>query len=101
MIPEGSLLLDLPQISGLLGAFEPDRLCYPWKHPDPEVDQLQEQLESMVRLALREGRARSEIFARAWELSGVPLGGTVQKLPEAALAEPRGPIPYLTEPWFC
>ena len=36
-----SRLLELPDIQAVIGPFDPKTLTYPWKHPDPRVDELQ------------------------------------------------------------
>src|ERR1019366_6135018 len=40
LIPEGSLLLELPEIRKLVGLFDPRALYYPWHNPDPALDAL-------------------------------------------------------------
>lgn len=37
-----SRLLELPDIREVIGAFDPKTLTYPWTHPDPRVDDLQQ-----------------------------------------------------------
>src|SRR5581483_4865007 len=37
LIPEGSLLLDLPEVRAFVHRFDPRSLAYPWRNPDPEV----------------------------------------------------------------
>ncbi len=40
LIPEGSLLLKLPEVRGLIHPFDPRGLCYPWQNADPSIDRL-------------------------------------------------------------
>ena len=40
LIPEGSLLLELPEIRKLVGLFDARALYYPWHNPDPALDAL-------------------------------------------------------------
>ncbi|HZJ49578.1 MAG TPA: CUAEP/CCAEP-tail radical SAM protein [Actinomycetota bacterium] len=89
LIVRGSRLLEVPEVRDLVGPFDDQRLVYPWKHPDPEVDELCEQVQAVV--GETEGDRRS-LFQRVCALAGV----------EREL-EPRPPIsvPYLTEPWYC
>lgn len=38
LIPEGSLMLELPDVRAMVGQFDRTALCYPWKNTDPRVD---------------------------------------------------------------
>jgi radical SAM superfamily enzyme YgiQ (UPF0313 family) len=89
LIPEGSRLLELPEVRQLVGPFDPQKLVYPWRHPDPFMDQLSREVQSLAKLQL----PRAEIFARICDLAGCGDLDT----PMAA----RATIPYLTEPWYC
>ncbi len=95
LLPEGSLLLDLPEIRALAGPFDSRSLCYPWRHPDPAVDLLHASVQELIQ---REDRLRT------------PRAGTFRSIAELALDRPfpaetpriaRAAIPYLTEPWYC
>jgi len=98
LIPAGSRLLEITDLYGVeLGAFEPERLMYPWRNPDPRVDQLQRELEEMVQRESRKGTGRTEIFAQVWKLAGA-TGSAQAVMPSLAA---RATIPYLTEPWYC
>ena len=48
LLPEGSLLLDQPDVEELVGPFDAESLAYPWAHPDPRVDRLQEAVLAVV-----------------------------------------------------
>jgi radical SAM superfamily enzyme YgiQ (UPF0313 family) len=89
LIPEGSRLLELPDIRQMTGAFDAQKLAYPWRHPDPAMDVLSAQIQSLAKSK----SPRAEIFARICELAHC---GNLD-LPLAA----RAAIPYLTEPWYC
>ena len=99
LLPEGSLLLDQPDIQPHLGGYDAERLTYEWRAEDPRVDALQ------LRLA--------EIVERS-ATSGEPVSTTYMKVRTAALEAANrrveGPLimagsvegrPRLTEPWFC
>ena len=43
---DGFLLLELPEIRQLVGAFDQPALYYPWLHPDRRVDDLYQLLKS-------------------------------------------------------
>jgi len=103
LIPSGSRLLELEEVRALVGEFDREKLAYPWQHPDPRVDELQQQVEAVVALGSKHGEAkhdvaRSRVFSavrnlveelepqRAWKMAPLPALAT---------------IPYLTEPWYC
>ncbi|HLK48067.1 MAG TPA: CUAEP/CCAEP-tail radical SAM protein [Bryobacteraceae bacterium] len=95
LLPEGSLLLELPEIRGLAEPFDAHALCYPWRHPDPMVDTLWASIQELIKRDERRHSTRTETFRKIAELAlGGPLGG---EEPRPA----RATIPYLTEPWYC
>jgi radical SAM superfamily enzyme YgiQ (UPF0313 family) len=90
LIPEGSRLLELPEVRQLIGPFDAQRLVYPWQHPDPAMDVLSAEIQTLAKRK----NSRTEIFERIWDLAQC---GGYGSLP---LAD-RATIPYLTEPWYC
>ncbi len=86
LIPEGSRLLELPEVRQMIGPFDPQKLVYPWQHPDPAMDNLSAAIQSLAKGKL----ARAEIFTQICKLASV-------EVPRAD----RSTIPYLTEPWYC
>lgn len=94
LLPEGSLLLDLPDVRGIIDVFDPRALTYPWHHPDPGVDELQRAVQQLAHREERKKTPRAEIFRKVWNLAGTG------EFPEVVLAD-RSTIPYLTEPWYC
>jgi len=103
LIPAGSRLLEIADRCGIeLGVFEPERLIYPWRSPDPRVDELQRELEEMVQRESKKGAGRGEIFALIWSLTQRVRGADRDEaLPALPLIPSRATIPYLTEPWYC
>lgn len=95
LIPEGSLLLELPEIRGMVEPFDHEALCYPWRNAEPSVDRLAASILKSVRRADSVRASRSEIFRAIWDLAGA---GT---LPPQEPRVARAAIPYLTEPWYC
>ncbi|MGE0043328.1 MAG: CUAEP/CCAEP-tail radical SAM protein, partial [Vicinamibacterales bacterium] len=63
---------------------------YPWRHPDPGVDDLQREVMALAGTAAT--RPRSAIFADVAALAGVPAPPPRQA---------RAAVPYLDEPWYC
>ena len=48
LVPHGSRLLELSELSACLGPFDPVKLVYPWRHPDTQVDALSAAVGSVV-----------------------------------------------------
>ena len=49
LIPEGSLLLELPEVRAMIGLFDPRALCYPWRNPDPALDALCSAIQETIK----------------------------------------------------
>ena len=83
-----SRLLELPDIHEAIGHFDPRTLTYRWKHADPRVDLLQQQIMALV--GVRAHRSRESIFEEICDLARVNI-----------LLPSRSAIPYMNEPWYC
>ncbi len=94
LIPAGSKLLELPEVQSMVAPFDEQLLIYPWQNIDPSVDQLHQEVLALVETGVARGEERRKIFAQVAALVGL----TVR---EANVRQPRVPIPYLTEPWYC
>ncbi|MCS6952932.1 MAG: CUAEP/CCAEP-tail radical SAM protein [Bryobacterales bacterium] len=95
LIPEGSRLLELDDVRAMVGPLDPATLSYPWRHPDPGMDELNRKLFRLVAESERSRASRRQIFAAIWrEACEEPLPGDFDLLPRAA-------VPYLNEPWYC
>jgi radical SAM superfamily enzyme YgiQ (UPF0313 family) len=100
LLPEASLLLGRAAMAPHLGAYDPGRLSWTWTHPDPVVDQLQQELTALVEGGVEQfavqkfGEIDVRIRAKATILRAPP--------PQGATSEgPAGERARLTEPWFC
>jgi radical SAM superfamily enzyme YgiQ (UPF0313 family) len=91
-----SRLLELPDIHAVIGAFDAKTLTYPWQHPDPRVDRLQQQV--MALAGVKAARSREEIFATVCDLARVNFRA-LRSFSEGLLS--RSAIPYMNEPWYC
>lgn len=96
LLPAGSRMLELPGIRAIAGPFDPEALVHPWRHADPRMDALQASVRERIEEGARAGETREETFARVRQLAGARAPGAAGQT-----APPRGPAPYLTEPWFC
>jgi radical SAM superfamily enzyme YgiQ (UPF0313 family) len=94
-----SRLLELPDITNLIGAFDQKTLTFPWRHPDPRVDELQQQVMNLV--GVRINRPRREIVARIRKLVSHRCTSAPLHPCTSAPPHPRTEIPYLNEPWYC
>jgi hypothetical protein len=94
LIPEGSLLLELPEIRQLVGLYDARALYYPWRNPDPALDALCAKLQETIKREEKRRTPRAEIFRQIWDLA------QTGEFPDLPLAD-RATIPYLTEPWYC
>jgi radical SAM superfamily enzyme YgiQ (UPF0313 family) len=94
LIPEGSLLMELPEVRALVGMYDARALYYPWKNPDPEMDRLCTAIQETIKREEKHRAPRAEIFRQIWDLAGAGA------FPDVPMVD-RATIPYLTEPWYC
>jgi hypothetical protein len=96
LIPEGSLLLELPDIRAVIARFDSGSLTHVWRHADPRVDALQRDVERLVGTKL--AVPRDEMFAGVWALAHEAAG---LPAPPRDVLPSRATVPYLNEPWYC
>ena len=102
LVTAESKLLELPEVRSLVGPFDPQSLAFPWRHPDPEVDDLQRAVMHAVSGASH--GSRGETFERLWALATDPVAAHGQAC--ARRTRDRQPresdrTPYMTEGWYC
>jgi hypothetical protein len=88
LLPDGSLLLDHPDLVPFLGSWDPERSTYTWAHPDPVVDALHQRIAGIVE----SDDDPLDLYARVREAAGAPR----VDLSHVTTGRPR-----LTESWFC
>jgi radical SAM superfamily enzyme YgiQ (UPF0313 family) len=95
LVPDGSRLLELPELRAHLGAFDPATLSYPWMHADPRVDALHREVTVLVGTHLTSDRRAifDEIRTLAHERA--------ELAPPELLTRGSMAVPYLNEPWYC
>jgi hypothetical protein len=96
LIPEGSRLLELDDVRARISHFDPRSLTCIWRHEDPRVDALQQQIEALVGQQLT--APRGERFGRVRELAYAAAGLIPPPRPPLIV---RAAVPYLNEPWYC
>ena len=100
LIPAGSRLLELEDVRQLVGPFDPSALVYPWRNPDPRVDELATEIEEIVAENEKRKLLRQSIFERIWKAAQEAAGMRAEFAAQPILAS-RATIPYLNEPWYC
>ena len=98
LIPAGSRMLELEEISRAIGPFDPQSLVYPWRHSDSCVDALSEAVQEIAAAADREKVSRANAFERIWIAAHRAAGIEPPPLPRTQTAQV---IPFLSEPWYC
>jgi hypothetical protein len=88
LLPEGSLLLDHPDLTPFVGPWDAERSTYTWSSPDPTIDAVQQQLAAIVDSS----EDVLELYRQVREAAGAPP----VDLTHITTGRPR-----LTESWFC
>lgn len=103
LVPDGSRLLEVPEMMRSITHFDESALCYRWEHPDPRVDSLQRDVEATVKesLCIRGAGKRSAVFNDVWQALGRYVN--VADLPggEAPSCCSGKTVPHLSEAWYC
>jgi radical SAM superfamily enzyme YgiQ (UPF0313 family) len=97
LLPEGSLLLDHPDLAPHLGPYDPEGLGYTWTAADPRVDALQADLARLVEADDAAGAPPEATFAAVAGAVRRAAGAPARDRPAAWDAG----RPHLTEAWFC
>lgn len=100
LIPAGSRLLELPEVSALVGPFDSAALVFPWKHEDARVDALAREISQLVQRGDSLKLSRTKIFSHIRRAAHAAAGN---RAPNGAAPSPMksAPVPYLDEPWYC
>ena len=99
LIVSGSRLLEIDGVGELIGDFDEAGLVYPWRHPDPALDELHRTVLEIVEGAGGRGDARAEVFGAVRDAAHRSLTGS--PAPDLDPVRQRVTVPYFTEPWFC
>jgi hypothetical protein len=103
LVTNGSLLLGLEDVRRLVRPFDSVALVYPWRHEDPSVDALQDEVMRLV--GSRPGVPREGVFDEVRRVAarhaGAGLGHTAAAHEDTAPARAHATVPYLEEPWYC
>ncbi len=96
LIPPGSWLAEHEETLPYRGSLDEAAFTYRWKHPDPQVDQLQKKIARLVEQAAQAEEDAATTFYRIKELAGGvhPAAGSLP------LPVDYQPAPRMTESWF-
>ena len=99
LIPRGSRLLELgrQRLGVDLEPFDDSLLVYPWRHPDPRVDRLQDVVSRVVGRRLT--ASRSAVFDELLSLVAEQINASVSH--RSGRVPDRATVAYLNEPWYC
>jgi hypothetical protein len=101
LIPPASKLFELEDIRKLVGPFDAQALVYPWKHANPAVDALAEEVQNIVAASEKRKRGRAATFQQIWRAAKLAIGTSTQEPAAMPLLASRATVPYLNEPWYC
>jgi radical SAM superfamily enzyme YgiQ (UPF0313 family) len=96
LIPEGSLMLSVPELRLYLGPYDAENLTYTWRAADERTVGLQQRLARLVEHA--EGKTITETFC---DIRDAVYGTAGRREPAPLRAGSVEGRPRLTEPWFC
>lgn len=94
LIPDGSLMLGLPELEPHLRGYDPELLGYQWQAGDPSMDVLQRDLAKIAEAADGTG-SDIEGTRTLVEAIAAATGLELPQVPDVL------PAPRLTESWFC
>lgn len=100
LIPAGSRLLELQDIHQVIGAYDQAALVYPWKHDDPRVDALSQEVQSIIQRGEKMGLSRASIFDEITKASFRTAGRDSAPTPLPVFAK-NAAVPHMSEPWYC
>ncbi len=100
LIPAGSRLLELPEVSAMVGPFDSAALVFPWQHTDARVDALAREISQLVQRGDSLKLSRTEIFSHICRAANAAAGNRAQN-GAGHSAWNNSPVPYLDEPWYC
>jgi radical SAM superfamily enzyme YgiQ (UPF0313 family) len=95
LVTASSALLDLSEIRAAVGAFDGASLVFPWRHADERVDALHSEVMALVGAQSQSPRGATfdAIVSLARDAAGMPVRARARRR--------GGPVPGLTEPWYC
>ena len=97
LVPSGSHLFEIDGFADLVEPFDDAMLGYPWRHPDPDVDDLQARVQALAEAAADGTESRRTTFEAVWRSVHDALGERPPPLPD----DVGEVVPMHSEPWYC
>jgi radical SAM superfamily enzyme YgiQ (UPF0313 family) len=102
LIPAGSRLLELEEVRGSIGEFDPAGLRYPWRHADARLDALSAKVQEIASSGETQKQSRSDMFARIWGAAAdVAVADAADAMWQLPAMRQSAPAPRISEPWYC
>jgi hypothetical protein len=101
LIPPGSALLRTVDIQAVLGPLDQASFQYPWRHSDPRLDKLHQQVSAAVEQSGTTAEFPEDIFRQLRSLAYHCAGRRRDAAPASEVVHGRRLSPRLTESWFC
>ena len=101
LLPNGSLLLDLPEMKPHVMGYDDERLTHRWRAADPRADVLQETLAGIVERGVAEESPDPVMFQDLWTAVRTMAPEAPAGPPPVLTDMESAARPRLTEPWFC
>jgi radical SAM superfamily enzyme YgiQ (UPF0313 family) len=101
LLPDGSLLLDHPEMQPHLEGYDPASFSHLWRHPDAAMDALQLRVSTLVAADADAGVAPADTHARVRRLAAEAAASAGVRWDAAAPVAVTSGRPRLSEPWFC
>lgn len=101
LLPPGSSLLNTPEEKPWLGTLDAAAYTYRWRHPDPRMDTLHQEVAALVEQAQV---TRQEPVMTFFQVKALALEACGQQFDVASEIEHYGQrkvLPHLSESWFC
>jgi radical SAM superfamily enzyme YgiQ (UPF0313 family) len=100
LLPDGSLLLDHPDMQAHLGEYDAEHLSWTWRAAHPSADHLQQVLAALVEADADGDVPPDDTFLRVQQaVADAARRPRLARLPSGIT--PPAARPRLTEPWFC
>jgi len=101
LLPPGSSLLGTSQITPFVGELDEELFTFRWKHPDPRVEALFDDVSKVVELAARTLEDQLVTFYKIKGLALDAMAGKKVSTYDLRVSRKGHRLPGLTEPWFC
>ncbi len=100
-LPAGSLLLERTDVQELVEPFDQKALSYPWKHPNPVMDDLYVKVFRHVRASQMNQEPRISLFKYIWQATLEMTGITDSRHPTGRGWDMASkPVPQMSESWY-